>query len=184
MSSRIHIGLKYRRQIQERAVSKITLKGILMYVNKKIKIITQVFDEAKTWREYFVNRFKNVFTLEGSFRWLVGKRHQPRKSQARTPWEQGLGETRWPEADNLGWGQGYSNRTIDWLTVQSLNRVQLRDFSTPGFPDLPRFLKSMCAGVQPQQDPGIPSGERCRRLGIDTKEEKEAWSSSVYTESQ
>ena len=107
------IGLKYRRQIQERAVSKITLKGIPVYVTRKIKIATQVSDEAKTWRKYFVNRFKNVFILERSFRWPVEKRHQPRKSQARTPWGQGFGDTSWPEADNLGWGQGYRNRTID-----------------------------------------------------------------------
>ena len=40
------------------------------------------------------------------------------------------------------------------------------------------------AGVQPQQDPGVPSGWWLRRLGIDKREEKEAWSSLVYTESQ
>ena len=45
------------------------------------------------------------------------------------------------------------------------------------------FFLSTNARVQPQQDPGVPSGWRHRRKNSQKREEKEAWSSLVYTES-
>ena len=46
----------------------------------------------------------------------------------------------------------------------------------------PRTLEWVAAGVQPQQDPGVPSGWRPRRK--DSKAENRAWSSLINTESQ
>lgn len=105
------IGLKHGRQIWVRAVSKTKLKGIPIYMIRKILKTTQVFVEAKTWREYFVSRLRMCLSWKelSSGQWRKG--HQPIRSQAWTLWGRGFGETNGLETYNLGWGQKYRDRT-------------------------------------------------------------------------